>query len=281
MPTADLKAVTPAGTHTTPTSPVAWRPDTTAYVPADVVPDALLVQTSTVVGQIEGDAPSVRVPFVSDDGQAGFIAEGTEIPDAGQGFDEVVVTTDKIATVGKYSFETLAQPEAARLIVDSLSRLITSKANIAYLQNASAPAGLLGLATAGGALGGNLDKVVDGIASIEADGGAASHVIASPSAWAAVSKLKQATGSNASLLPSGNDAGVRTLLGVPVLVSNAAPDGNLLILDRRSVIAASGPIRLARSEDAFFTSDVIAIRVTWRFGWQVMHPKRIVKLTVS
>jgi len=93
-----------------------------------------------------------------------------------------------------------------------------------------------------------------------------------------------------------NSPGVRRLLVNPryaalkmhrgrvaarALVSNAAPDGNLLILDRRSVIAASGPIRLARSEDAFFTSGVIAIRVTWRFGWQVMHPKRIVKLTVS
>jgi len=183
----------------------------------------------------------VRVPFVADDGDAGFVAEGDLIPDAAQGFDEVVVVTDAVKTLGKYSFETLAQPEAARLIVDSLSRLVTSKANIAYLSNAADPAGLLGLATAGGALATNLDKLVDAIAAIEDDGGQASHVIASPSAWASVSKLKQATGSNASLLPSGNAAGERTILGVPVLVSNAAPAGNLLVLDRRSVIAASGP----------------------------------------
>jgi len=276
----DAKAA-PAGTHTTPTSPKAWAPDVTAYLPGDVVPDALILQTATVVGQIEGDAPSVRVPFVADDGDAGFVAEGDLIPDAAQGFDEVVVVTDAVKTLGKYSFETLAQPEAARLIVDSLSRLVTSKANIAYLSNAADPAGLLGLATAGGALATNLDKLVDAIAAIEDDGGQASHVIASPSAWASVSKLKQATGSNASLLPSGNAAGERTILGVPVLVSNAAPAGNLLVLDRRSVIAASGPVRLARSDDALFSNDLVAIRVTWRFGWQVMHTKRIVKLTVS
>ena len=269
------------GTKTTPNSPAAWRPDVTSYLPSDVVPDALIVQTATIVGRIEGDEPAVRIPYAADDGVAGFVAEGTEIPDAAQGFDEVVVTTNKVAALGKYSAETLAQPEAARLIVDSLSQLITSKANIAYLFNASAPTGLLGSATAGGALGNNLDAVVDAIAAIEDDGGQATHVIASPSAWASVSKLKQATGSNASLLPSGNAASERTLLGVPVLVSNAAPDGPLLVLDKRSVIAASSPIRLARSEDAFFSSDVTAIRVTWRLGWSVMHAERVIKLTVT
>jgi hypothetical protein len=38
---------------------------------------------------------------------------------------------------------------------------------------------------------------------------------------------------------------------------------------------------LARSEDAFSSSDVTAIRVTWRLGWSVMHTKRVVKLTVT
>ena len=100
-------------TKTTPTSPKAWAPDVTAFVPGNVVPDALILNTATVVGQIEGDEPAIRVPFVADDGVVGFVAEGAEIPDADQDFDEVVVLTGKVAALGKYSFETLAQPEAA------------------------------------------------------------------------------------------------------------------------------------------------------------------------
>jgi hypothetical protein len=74
--------------ETTPTSPAAWRPDITAYVPSDVVPDALILQCTNVVGRIEGDEPAVSVPFVADDGTVGFVAEGAEIPDANQAFSE-------------------------------------------------------------------------------------------------------------------------------------------------------------------------------------------------
>lgn len=121
--------------QTTPTSPKAWAPDVTAFVPSDVVPDALILQTATVVGAIEGDEPAIRVPFVADDGVVGFIAEGAEIPDAEQDFDEIVVMTGKVAALGRYSFETLAQPEAARMVVESLSRSVVTKANAAYLGN--------------------------------------------------------------------------------------------------------------------------------------------------
>lgn len=69
-------------TQLTPTSPAAWRPDITAYQPDDVIPDALILTTATVVGRIEGDEPAVRVPFVADDGTVGFVAEGDPIPDA-------------------------------------------------------------------------------------------------------------------------------------------------------------------------------------------------------
>ncbi|WP_137875247.1 phage major capsid protein [Rhodococcus sp. Q] len=270
-------------TQTTPTSPVAWRPDVTAYVPGDVVPDALILQTSTLVGSIEGDAPAVRVPFVVDDGTAGFTAEGDPIADAAQAFSQTVIMTDKVAALGKYTYEALQQPEAARLIVDSLSRSVVKKANAAYLGNASNPAGLLNTAgiTDGGAVGGNLDTLVDAVAGIEAEGGTASHIIAAPDAWAALQKLKTATGSAQNLLGAGTAAGERSILGVPVLVTPAMPDAGLLVIDNRSVLSAQSQIRLARSEDAFFANDVIAVRVTWRLGWAVMHPTRVAKLTTT
>jgi HK97 family phage major capsid protein len=274
-------------TKTTPTSPKAWAPDLTAFVPGDVVPDALILNTATVVGQIEGDEPAVRVPFVSDDGVVGFVAEGAEIPDANQEFDEVVVLTGKVAALGKYSFETLAQPEAARMVVDSLSRSVVTKANAAYLGNLEAAPGPTGLLNTPGIIdfetpiGDDLDQLVDAISFIELDGGTATHIIANPTAWATLSKLKRAADSNESLIGAGTVAAERALLGLPVLVTPAMPAGALLTLDKSAIIGAQSPVRLARSDDAYFTSDSTGVRVTWRLGWKVMHASRVAKLTIK
>lgn len=272
---------------TTPTSPKAWAPDQTAFLPSDVVPDALILQTATVVGQIEGDEPAIRVPFVADDGVVGFVAEGAEIPDANQEFDEVVVLTGKVAALGKYSFETLAQPEAARMVVDSLSRSVVTKANAAYLGNSEADPGPTGLLNAAGIIDvetpvtANLDQLVEGVSLVELDGGTATHIIANPTAWARLSTLKKSTDSNEALLGSGTAAGERALLGLPVLVTPAMPAGSLLVVDQSAVIGAQSPVRLARSDDAYFSSDSIGVRVTWRLGWKVMHGSRVAKLTIQ
>ncbi|OBJ85542.1 hypothetical protein A9W97_19390 [Mycobacterium gordonae] len=274
-------------TKTTPTSPKAWAPDLTAYVPGDVVPDALILQTATVVGQIEGDEPAIRVPFVADDGVVGFVAEGAEIPDANQQFDEVVVLTGKVAALGKYSFETLQQPEAARMVVESLSRSVTKKSNSAYLANLAAAPGPTGLLHVPDIIDvetpieDDLDLLVDAVSLIELDGGTATHIIAGPTAWATLSKLKRATDSNESLIGAGTVAATRALLGLPVLVTAEMPGSALLVVDKTAVIGAQSPVRLARSEDAYFSSDAIGVRVTWRTGWSVMHPARVAKLTIA
>lgn len=268
-------------TQTTPTSPKAWAPDVTAFVPGDVVPDALVLQAATMVGSIEGDEPAIRVPFVADDGTVGFIAEGEIIPDAEQEFSEIVITTGKIAALGKYSFETLQQPEASRLVVESLSRSVVTKANAAFVGNAAGPTGLYSMTgiTDGGAVGDDLDALVDAVSGIEADGGTATTIIAAPDAWASLSKLKAGTGSAQALLGAGTEATERRVLGIPALVTSAMPVGSLLVVDKSAVLAAQSPLRLARSEDAFFSSDVVAVRVTWRLGWNVQRPARVAKLT--
>jgi HK97 family phage major capsid protein len=272
--------------QTTPTSPKAWAPDVTAFVPGDVVPDALILQTATVVGTIEGDEPAIRVPFVADDGVVGFVAEGAEIPDADQEFDEVVVLTGKVAALGKYSFETLAQPEAARMVVESLSRSVVTKANAAYLGNLEAAPGPTGLLNTPGIIdfetpiGDDLDLLVDAVSFIELDGGTATHIVANPTAWATLSKLKRGADSNESLVGAGTVAAERALLGLPVLVTPAMPAGSLLVVDQSAVIGAQGPVRVARSDDAYFSSDSIGVRVTWRLGWKVMHGSRVAKLTI-
>jgi hypothetical protein len=70
-----------AFTATSPNSAGAWRPDIYEFAAEDVVPEALIMQASTVANAVEGDAPSVRVAYVDDDG-AQFTAEANEIPEA-------------------------------------------------------------------------------------------------------------------------------------------------------------------------------------------------------
>jgi hypothetical protein len=49
-------------------------------------------------------------------------------------------------------------------------------------------------------------------------------------------------------------------------VSRAVPDDKLLVVDKAAVLTAYGTVDVARSVDAFFTSDSAAVRVTFRQG---------------
>ena len=78
-------------TETTTTSAKAWAPDA-YYAATDAVPSALILTTSTVAGQVDGDAPVVRVAYgrervypTSDvTGPRGIIASGeVGVPVAG------------------------------------------------------------------------------------------------------------------------------------------------------------------------------------------------------
>lgn len=270
-------------TTLTTNTPAGWSPDVIAYTAAEVIPEALILQTSTVVGNIEGDAPAVRVPWVDADDTVGFVDEGAPIPENAGTYNETVVRTGKIATLGKFSREQLEQPNAAQLVVNALSRSVVNKANVAYLGNAADPTGLLNTVgiTDGGTLGDNLDTISDAVLGIEAAGGKASHIIAHPGAWGAVAKMKGATGSAVPLLGAGTEATDRLVLGVPVLVTAAAPADTLLVIDSGAIVSAVGQVQLARSEDAYFGSDVVGVRVTFRLGWAAMKPEHIAKISTA
>ena len=268
-------------TVTTPLQPKAWAPDVIGFAADDVIPDALILTVGTKAGTIEGDEPAVRVPYVVDDGTAGFIAEGALIAETPGQYDELVITTGKIAGLGKFSREALAQPNAAKLITNAMQRSIVTKANAAFLSNLADPTGLLNTAgiTDGGAVALNLDALADAVAGIETEGGTADYIVAAPDAWASLAKLKTATDSAQSLLGAGTDAAERRLLGIPVVTSSGMPEGTLLVLDKSSVLTVFGSVMVDRSEQAFFQYDTIAVRVMFRCGWAVMRPTRVAKLT--
>ncbi|MCV7055507.1 phage major capsid protein, partial [Mycolicibacterium gilvum] len=171
--------------ETTTTSAYAWRPDDTTFVPGDVVPEALILRTSTVAGSIEGDKPSLHVAFVSDDA-AEFVAEGSPQDDADPTLAEVLVHTAKISQIVPLSNEQWRQEGTASQIAQSVSRAIVKRADQAYLAQVAPtppavhpPAGLINIdgLTEGNDLVGDLDSLVDLIAELEAEGSTPSHII--------------------------------------------------------------------------------------------------------
>lgn len=274
--------------QTTQTSAKAWSPDVQGFVPGDAVPTALILNTSTVAGTIEGDEPALRVPYVLDD-DATWVPEGELIPEADPQLAEVVVTTAKIAQLVRVSREQLLQPNASQLIMTSLSRAVTKAADRAYLAApapAAGAAGSTGLLNVGGildggAVGASLDTLSDAVAAIEGNGGTASHVVASPGAWAALTQLRATSGGAATLLGAGTQSALRLVLGLPVLTSAEMPPGELLVIDRTAVVSAAGPVQLTQSTEAYFAYDSAGIRVTWRIGWNVMRPGRLARLTIA
>lgn len=270
---------------TTLTSPEAWGMDVLGVAPNDVVPEALILSCATRAGSVEGDDVAVRVPWCEPDDTVGIVAEGAPIPENDPDLNETVLFTKKIATLKAFSREQLAQPQAATLVQDALRDSVTKAADRIFLNNptpvppAVGPAGILEDTIEGGVLGANLDKVTDAVALIEGAGGQATHIITSPAMWSTVSKMKTATGSNASLVGAGTEAAQRRLLGLPVLTSSAMPAGELAVINKNWILSALGVVQVARSEHAYFGNDSVGIRVIWRIGFAAMRLEAVVKIT--
>lgn len=276
-------------TITTSTSETGWSPDLYTYPALDVIPDALVLTTSTVTGEIEGDEPAVRVPYIDDD-TAGFFAEGADIDESDPDLNEVLVHTGKIAQLVRLSNEQWRQEHTPESLADSVERAVTKAANIAYLAQAAPtspavtpPAGLLNVAGIGngGAVAANLDALIDLVAQLQSNGSDPSHILLDPVGWARLRKFKTASGAEVSLLGAGTTDAARYLLDLPVIVTPAMPTATGLVVDDTAVVSAVGDVRVAVSEHLFFKSDSVALRCTFRFGQNVVRPDRIGKFTIG
>lgn len=255
-------------------------PDAT-FVPAEIVPDALPLLVGTQGGSVEGDAPVVRVPYVKDEPDAKFVAEGEGAEFSEPTFDELLVNTRKLIVLSRQSREASESPVAADLLATSMGNALIRKANNVFINGTEPDDGLATITevTEAGKLGKDLDVLVDAITGIEVAGGTATDIITDPVTWSTIVKMKAATGSNLPLIGSPAEIANRTLYGCAVHVSADVAPKTMLVLDKAAVIVAAGEIQVAVSPDVFFKEDVIARRVTWRLGWGVTNPKRLARIT--
>ena len=276
---------------TTPTSDAAWRPDHYAFAPTDAIPDALILQTSTPAGAIEGDAPSVRVGFITDD-TATFTAEGEDIDEAEPALSEVLIHTAKVTQLVRISREQWLQPSTSEQLSQSVGRAVVRRADIAYVDE-SAPVGpavapVAGLLNWEGVVDGGdindgdgLDVLIDLVATLQTNLATPSHLVLSPTAWAAFRKLKTAETFNQSLIGAGTTDAREMLLSLPVLVNVAMPVNAGLVLDQSAIVSAVGAVNVSTSEHTYFTSDSVCLRCTWRFGHTVPRPNRLGKFVIG
>jgi len=270
-------------TITTTLSASGWSPDVTEVAPGDAVPEALILQTSTVAGAVEGDAVAVHCVYV-DDADAGFVAEGAVIDETTPGLAQCTVFTGKVAQLIRLSREQYSHANTSEQLSVSVSRAVTRAANHAYIAQpapispaVTPPAGLIhipGLIDCG-TITNDLDALTDGLAVLAANYSVPTHILAAPNAWAALQKLKTGDDYNTSLLGAGTTEAQRFLFNLPVLVDPAVPSGTGIVIDRTAVVSAVGTVNVAVSDQAHFNSDSIAIRCTWRFGANIVRPNRI------
>lgn len=263
-------------------------PDAT-FQPTDVVPDALILKIGTNGGSVEGDAPVVRVPYISSLPTVDFVAEGEAVDPSEPSYDEELINTRKLMLISRQSREAASHPTAASLLASSMATALIRQANRALLAGSPAEspgATLPGLAEIegtqiNGGVTANLDAIIDAMTGIETEGGTPSDIIMAPSTWASILKLKAGTGSDIPLIGSPAEMTSRRLYGCPVHVSPDVDADTMLIIDSKALITVASDIAVTVSGDAYFTSDTIARRITWRIGWGMPEPKRLAKITFT
>lgn len=274
---------------TTGTAAYPWRPDQTAFAPADVVPTALILQCANVVGTVNGDEPSVRVAYI-DDADADFVGEGEPIPDTPPDLAECTVHTGKISQLVRLTNEQWTQEGTSRELATSVARALIYRADQSFISQVAPtppavtpPAGLLNLTGTidGGELSTDLDVLADLIAELQGNLSNPTVIVLDPKGWSELRKLKTGTDRNLSLLGAGTDDAQPRLLGIPVIVNRHVTPYSGLVIDRQAIAAAVGQVQIATSLDRYFESDSVAVRATWRIGWNLVRPDRIGKFTVE
>ncbi len=254
--------------------------------------ESVAFRTSTIV---ETEGYDFRLPVVTADPSAAFVAEGAEIPISDPTLSELTVIPRKLAGLTIISFELAndSSPAAAQVVGDGLARDAARTVDAAWFGAAVAPSptGLNGLAgvqavsagsIAGGTVWANFDPLAEAISKAEEVGATVDVFVMSPATALRLAKVKTApSGSNMPLLLSGDvtQPGERRIFGVPVYVSPAIDADVVWAYDSSRVFTVlRQDAEITVDSSVYFTSDRVAVRATLRVGFAFPHAASVVKV---
>lgn len=275
--------------QTTTGAPRAWlREDVLELVVEPLGLASVAAQVATFRTGLTGNA--LRVPMVTKDPSAAWVAEGEEIPLSEAELDEAEAPYRKVAGLSVVSRELASDtdPDAAQQIGEGLVRDIARKVDTAFFgsnaTNAKAPAGLenvTGIVRAvEAATFTNLDLFVDARMRAAGLGSPITAFVMNSTEARTLATLKKNGSTNERLLnASPTEAGLLAVDGVPVLVSDAVPARVTWALPgARCTVAVREDVSVESDRSAFFTSDRVAIRAISRLAFAFSHPGAITRI---
>lgn len=269
------------------------------FIPASEALQEALILTQAVRGPvIEGDAPMLRIPYVSESPDAEIVGEGLAIDEKNPVLSEITVGTKKIGILIVVSREAMYAEGVSMMLTDDMRTQIRRKADAMFLHNtptasyAAVPeAGLAAYAEPAGLVntpgivdGGNItdsiNPLLETLGTLGDNGAAPSAIIMSYGTWA---KLLQISDANGRPLVARDVANSPTpvLYGIPVILNSQAPASTLIIVDKTQIVASCNGVNMASSDQRYFERDSLGMRITMRLGWGVIRPNRIAKLTIG
>lgn len=264
----------------------------TLFPANEVVPEALVFTQTTIGDEIDGDKPSLVVPYVRIPSAAEIVTEGAQITEKDTTIGEMAIYTQKVAVLNVVSNEIARNMNLTDMLSGSLLQAVIDKADAILLQNpahddedsTTSPVGLFNTpgAVNGRTLDGTdgLDPIVSAIATVTGNGGTPTSIILNHATWATLLQLKFADGRPIISADNGNSP-TPLLFGLPVVINRQAPNGKILIHSKEETISAISGVILSTSTDRYFDRDSAAWRVTFRLGWGVIRPNRLAVITVN
>lgn len=258
-----------------------------------------LIQQS-VAGQVLTTIPisthSYRVPIVSQDVSAGWVAEGAEISASDATLDELEITPSKLAALSVISSELAndSTPPAAQAVGDSITRDLSRKVDQALFtaSTTNGPGGLPGLSGVTSVSGpataySSVDPFSDAIYTSAQHNGEITAWVANPATAQALAKIKQYTSGSSNMPLLGADPtmpGQRQILGIPLLTSPYVTTTNNVVwgIPKRFgyfVLRQDATVESDRS--VYFTSDRVALRAILRAGFGFPNPAAVVKIATT
>jgi HK97 family phage major capsid protein len=249
------------------------------------------LQTS-VATPVTTSSHSYRIPKLTADATASWVAEGAEITPSDPTVSELTVTPSKVAGLTVLSSELAADssnPAAANLIGNSLVNDVANQIDAAFFGNTTTngPSGLGSItptAVDAGAAYDSLDAFAEAISQLQQKGSKPTAFLVNPALALVLAQLK--TDSTISLKPllqpDPTQPGKQLVFGVPLVVNRHVPNDVVWAVDAaRIVVVVREDTTVETSREAFFTSDRIAVRTTCRIGFGFPYEAGLVKISLS